>query len=63
MLTITYDDRLRIFVCLELHRLMSDFDVTLVNDSMNEFYLKFKGPAESTFCFALHSLTSLSRDM
>jgi hypothetical protein len=26
---------------------MSDFDVNLVNDSMSEFYVKFKGPTES----------------
>lgn len=34
------------------HRLMSDFDVNLVNDSMSEFYVKFKGPTESK-CFCL----------
>lgn len=26
---------------------MSDYEVNLVNDSMQEFYVKFKGPAES----------------
>ena len=26
---------------------MSDYEVTLVNDSMQEFYVKFYGPAES----------------
>jgi hypothetical protein len=28
-------------------RLMSDYDVTLVNDSMQEFYVWFYGPSES----------------
>ncbi|KAG0640773.1 putative ubiquitin conjugating enzyme Ubc8 [Tuber brumale] len=32
------------------HRLMSDYEVTLVNDnSMQEFYVRFKGPEESMF--------------
>ena len=26
---------------------MSDYEVTLVNDSMQEFYVRFYGPAES----------------
>lgn len=26
---------------------MSDYDVTLVNDSMQEFYVRFYGPQES----------------
>jgi hypothetical protein len=26
---------------------MSDYEVTLVNNKMSEFYVKFKGPAES----------------
>ncbi|KAK4241788.1 ubiquitin-activating enzyme E2 family protein [Achaetomium macrosporum] len=31
-------------------RLMSDYEVTLVNDnSMQEFYVRFKGPAETPF--------------
>lgn len=29
------------------HRLMSDYEVSLVNDSMQEFYVRFHGPAES----------------
>ncbi|GAA5933971.1 uncharacterized protein JCM15063_000520 [Sporobolomyces koalae] len=29
--------------------LMSDYEVTLVNDNMQEFYVKFKGPAETPF--------------
>jgi hypothetical protein len=29
-------------------RLMSDYEVTLVNDSMQEFYVWFYGPSEST---------------
>lgn len=28
-------------------RLMSDYEVTLVNDCMQEFYVRFYGPAES----------------
>lgn len=32
-------------------RLMSDYEVTLVNDNMQEFYVRFYGPAESTQCF------------
>jgi ubiquitin-conjugating enzyme E2 H len=27
--------------------LMSDYDVTLVNDNMQEFFVTFKGPTES----------------
>lgn len=27
---------------------MSDYEVTLVNDNMQEFYVRFKGPDEST---------------
>lgn len=30
--------------------LMSDYQVTLVNNKMNEFFVKFHGPAESE-CF------------
>lgn len=30
-----------------LHSLMSDHEVTLVNDSMQEFYVRFLGPSES----------------
>jgi len=29
---------------------MSDYEVTLVNDSMQEFYVRFFGPAESKHC-------------
>lgn len=28
---------------------MSDYEVTLVNDNMQEFYIKFKGPTETPF--------------
>ena len=28
-------------------RLMSDYEVSLVNDSMQEFYVRFYGPDES----------------
>lgn len=27
--------------------MMSDYEVTLVNDNMQEFYVSFKGPSES----------------
>jgi hypothetical protein len=39
-------DPTRIFV-----RLMSDYEVNLVNDSMSEFFVKFYGPSESTSSF------------
>lgn len=26
---------------------MSDYDVSLINDSMQEFYVRFKGPEDS----------------
>jgi len=29
--------------------LMSDYEVTLVNDNMQEFYVRFKGPTETPF--------------
>jgi hypothetical protein len=29
--------------------LMSDYEVTLVNDNMQEFYVRFKGPEETPF--------------
>lgn len=28
-------------------RLMSDYEVTLVNDNMQEFYVRFYGPSDS----------------
>ena len=31
-----------------MHSLMSDYEVNLVNDNMQEFYVRFFGPAEST---------------
>lgn len=30
-------------------RLMSDYEVTLVNDNMQEFYVRFSGPDESAY--------------
>lgn len=30
-----------------MSRLMSDYEVTLVNDNMQEFYVRFHGPVES----------------
>lgn len=32
---------------LLLCRLMSDYEVTLVNDNVQEFYVRFHGPEES----------------
>jgi ubiquitin-conjugating enzyme E2 H len=32
--------------------LMSDYEVTLVNDNMQEFYVRFKGPEESKYLVA-----------
>lgn len=34
---------------LEHNRLMSDYEVTLVNDNMQEFFVRFHGPVESEF--------------
>ncbi|KAF2149571.1 hypothetical protein K461DRAFT_281954 [Myriangium duriaei CBS 260.36] len=37
--------------------LMSDYEVTLVNDNMQEFYVRFKGPEETPFaggCWKVH---------
>ena len=35
--------------CLSVRRLMSDYEVTLVNDNMQEFYVRFYGPDESEY--------------
>jgi hypothetical protein len=37
---------------------MSDFEVTLVNDSVREFHVLFHGPKEST-CMSLFSKNSI----
>ena len=29
--------------------MMSDYEVTLINDNMQEFYVAFKGPTESEY--------------
>ncbi len=57
--------RTRRFICdsealltdwpLGARRLMSDYEVNLVNDSMQEFYVRFYGPAESTSSRYLYS--------
>lgn len=39
---------------------MSDYEVTLVNDSMQEFYVWFYGPTESTSVPESHTLPSHS---
>lgn len=31
------------------HRIMSQYDVQLINENMHEFYIKFEGPSESTY--------------
>lgn len=36
-------------------RLMSDYEVSLVNDSMQEFYVRFYGPTESTPLLRQHA--------
>lgn len=35
--------------------MMADYKVEMVNDSMSEFYVEFKGPAESNTFVALLS--------
>ena len=37
--------------------LMSDYEVTLVNDNMQEFYVRFKGPEESKYSLVAHCQT------
>ena len=38
--------------------LMSDYEVTLVNDNMQEFYVRFKGPEESKLGHTVNLLLS-----
>jgi hypothetical protein len=40
-------EKFRAHIYVRSRRLMSDYEVTLVNDSMQEFYVRFYGPAES----------------
>jgi hypothetical protein len=40
--------------------LMSDYEVTLVNDNMQEFYVRFKGPEESKLCSYHQSINTCS---
>lgn len=40
---------------------MSDYEVTLVNDSTQEFYVRFYGPAESMLLAQLVGILSLTR--
>ena len=40
-------------------RLMSDYEVNLVNDSMQEFYVRFYGPEESRSLFAMSTVLSV----
>jgi hypothetical protein len=37
------------FLLLFRHRMMTDHEVTLINDSMMEFYVSFKGPKDSMY--------------
>lgn len=41
-----------IMVFLWHYRMMTDHEVTLVNDSMMEFYVNFKGPKDSMFLYS-----------
>jgi hypothetical protein len=41
-------------------RLMSDYEVNLVNDNIQEFYVRFYGPPESTLSVQQHSLIQLN---
>lgn len=41
--------------------LMSDYEVTLVNDNMQEFYVRFKGPEESKIAHTFNRLIRLTR--
>lgn len=34
-----------------MSRLMSDYEVNLVNDNMQEFYVRFYGPSESEYLY------------
>lgn len=34
---------------------MSDYEITLINDSMQEFYVRFHGPQESEYSRDIHS--------
>lgn len=38
--------------------MMSDYEVTLVNDNMQEFYVIFKGPGESEDIYPLKEKNS-----
>jgi len=39
------------------YRLMSDYEVTLVDGKMSEFFVKFHGPAESKLCLGTQHRT------
>jgi ubiquitin-conjugating enzyme E2 H len=41
--------------CL-VRRLMSDYEVNLVNDNMQEFFVRFYGPTESTYAILIAPL-------
>ena len=42
-----------------MNRLMSDFEVTLVDDSVREFHVMFHGPKESACIFLLFDVSPL----
>lgn len=48
--------------CVAFCRLMSDYEVTLVNDSMQEFFVWFYGPSESKSEARSAHMTALKRD-
>lgn len=45
---------------LKVIRLMSDYEVTLVNDNMQEFYVRFHGPTESMMRPSIYSIFGLT---
>ena len=55
-LCVPFERRFRLFLVAdeasESSRLMSDYEVNLVNDSMQEFFVRFYGPKESTSTLA-----------
>jgi len=44
MLSLSYDGAI---THVAFHRLMSDYEVNLINDNIQEFYVHFIGPSES----------------
>lgn len=40
---------MKLYIFIHSYRLVSDYEVSLVNDNMQEFYVKFTGPSDSNF--------------